>query len=161
MRRFSAAIALVFLVGNPLPAQAHRGSSLDGAWHMVGVDVISPESTYKPRPLDGVIVFAGRHFSEIWISPWEPGARQAGMPTTTEQKSERFDAVYADAGTFEVRDTLLVMHWEQSQRAAGVGRTVTDPFRQRGDSMWVIEGGPWASDNNPKAVHRMLLVRRR
>jgi hypothetical protein len=148
-------VVVLSLVAVRLSAQQVR-SRFDGAWKVVRVDVVSPDSTYQEEPNPGLAVISGRHFSLILVMPNSDGVQQASQPSTIEQKAARYDQLIVRAGTLEVKDTLFIQHVEHAKNPTQVGTTDTRRFRLRGDTLWLVSTEPWSKD--PKKSVRTTVV---
>jgi hypothetical protein len=144
-RSMVAACLTLSTVGAPLAAQ-QRSSGLDGAWRHVRTFVVTPDSSFARPTLQGLLVIQGRHFSQTWVIEGNSGVQQASQPNTAEQKAARYDVLIANAGTMEVRDTLVTLRYEQAKNPNVVGRTRVGRFRVTGDTLRAVYDDPWDKD---------------
>jgi hypothetical protein len=147
-------VVVLSLVTVPLSAQGR--SRFDGAWKAVRIEVVSPDSTYGQEPFPGLAIVSGGHYSQIWVMPNSDGVQQASQPSTVEQKAARYDQLIVNAGTLEVKDTLLIYHREYAKNPKQVGTTDTRRFRLLGDTLWLVSTEPWSKD--PKKSVRTTVV---
>lgn len=146
LTRFSVAALLLSISAASLPAQ-QRPSPIDGAWRHLRTEVVTPESTYQRPALQGMIILSGRHYSQIFVRPSPSGVQQASQPTTAEEKAARYDVLTANAGTFEVRDTVVTYRVEHAKTPRVVGTTRVASYRLKGDTLWSVFLDPWAKDS--------------
>lgn len=106
-------------------------------------------------------IVSGRHFSQMHVNPSLAGVQQASQPTTAEQKAARYDAILARAGSFELRDTLLVGHILHSTDPTDVGTTVTARWRLQADTLWQTVVTKWAKDSTKTVRFTSVWVRER
>ena len=145
LARFSVTALLLSISAASVAAQ-QRSSPLDGAWRHVRTEVVSPESTYQRPASQGIIILSGRHYSQIWVDPGQSGVQQASQPTTAQEKAARYDVLAANAGTFEVRDTLVTYRVEHAKNPRVVGTTRVARYRLKGDTLWSMFTDPWEKD---------------
>jgi hypothetical protein len=147
LTRCSVAAMLLSVSGALLPAQQRASSPIDGAWRHLRTEVVTPDSTYQRPALQGMIILAGRHYSQLFVRPSPSGVQQASQPTTTEEKAARYDVLTANAGTFEVRDTLITYRVEHAKNPRFVGTTRVARYRLKGDTLWSVFLDPWVKDS--------------
>jgi hypothetical protein len=160
LARFSVAVLLLSISAASLAAQ-QRASPLDGAWRHVRTDVVTPDSTYQRPALQGMIILTGRHYSQFWVSPGQSAVQQAAQPNTAEEKAARYDVVTANAGTFEVRDTLVTYRIEHAKNPRIVGTTRVASYRLKGDTLWSVFVAPWEKDRTKTVRTTITNVRAR
>lgn len=131
-----------------------RGPNLDGAWEHVRSHVERPDSARDFAHMEGMAVFHGGYFSQIFVNPAAPGVQQQGFsqPATAEEKVARFDVLTANAGTYETHDSTLTFRYTHAKNPRVEGVSTTATFRLRGDTLWVMRTMPWAKDST-KTVH--------
>jgi len=144
--RFSVAALVLSISAASLPAQ-QRLLPIEGAWRHLRSEIVTPESTYQRPALQGMIILSGRHYSQIFVIPSPSGVQQASQPTTAEEKAARYDALMANAGTFEVRDTVITYRVEHAKNPRIVGTTRVASYRLKGDTLWSVFLAPWAKDS--------------
>lgn len=156
----SVAALLLSMSTATLSAQGHA-ARLDGGWSATRVEVVSPDSTYLVPPRQGLLVISGRHFSQVWAAPEPAGVQQASQPTTAEQKAGRYDVLIANAGTLEVRDTLVTFTAAQAKNPRVVGTSAVRRYTLRADTLWLVTRQPWAKDSTKTVRTTVTLVRQR
>ena len=149
-----SAVPLGLLVGLAVSANAQQPmGKYDGVWHNVSREIVSPDSTSRPAPLQGMAIFRGNHFVQVWLSPALPGVQQASRVTTAQEKAARYDLLSANGGTFEVRDdTLIIAHYDVAKNPASMGANATLRSRLVADTLWTFSTSRWPSDTT-KFVH--------
>jgi len=159
-RKCIGTLLLLVTAAAPVLAQA-RASQFDGAWRQVRNEVVSPDSTYRLPLLSGMTVVSGRHFSQIYLNAPPAGVQQASRPTSDDEKARRYELLTANAGTFEVRDTLIVYHFLHAKSPSVVGTSVTRRFRVRGDTLWLVTLQPFSKDSTKTVRSTGTFVRER
>ncbi len=160
LARFSVAALLLSMSAVPLAAQ-ERPVSFDGAWRHVRTQIVAPDSTYERPLLQGMAVVSGRHFSQTWIIPGQSGVQQASQPTTADEKAVRYGALIANAGTLDVRDSVITYHYAQAKNPRVVGTKAMRRYRLRGDTLWLMGESAWAKDSTKVVRFTDTFVRMR
>lgn len=128
-------------------------SKYDGVWRNVSREIVSPDSASRPAPFQGMAIFHGNHFIQIWLAPTPGGVQQASRLTTADQKAARYDLLTANGGTFEVRDdTLTIAHYDIAKSPATMGTSATFRVRLVADTLWTFGTSRWPRDTT-KLVH--------
>jgi hypothetical protein len=159
-----ARCSLAALLLSTLPASlvAQRPSSpLDGAWRHVRTEVVTPDSTFQRPVSQGMIIYSGRHYAQVFVNPARSGVQQASQPTTAEEKAARYDVLSANAGTFELQDTLVTIRVEQAKNPRFAGTTRVGNYRIKGDTAWFVFVDPWAKDSTKTVRTTIVNVRAR
>ena len=160
LARCSVAVLLLSTSGASLAAQ-RVATPLDGAWRHVRTEVVTPDSSHQRPALQGLIVYSGRHYSQVWVNPRPSGVQQASQPTTAEEKAARYDVLSANAGTFELQDTLITIRVEQAKNPRVAGTTRVGTYRIKGDTAWFVFLDPWAKDSTKTVRTTIINVRAR
>ena len=142
-----------------LSAQA-RTSAFEGTWRHVRLEIVSPEGTSKGPHFDGQLVVSGRYYSQAWIVRDTPGGKAKGELTTA-QKAERYDALTANAGTFEVADTLVTFKLGVAKDPRAENTSLSGGYRIRGDTLWLRFSGPWEKDTTKTVRTAWVFARMR
>ena len=144
MRPYPGAL-VVISIALPISTLSAQGrtSALDGAWRHVRTEIVSPEGTSQGPHLGGQVVMSGRHYSQTWIVP---GGKATGKLATAEQKADRYEALVANSGTLELRDTLLTFKVGVAKDPQVENTSVSSGYRLRGDTLWLRMNGPWEKD---------------
>jgi hypothetical protein len=121
MKRY--ALPLVFLVMSATSAFAQTKSPVEGVWKIVEVVVPGNNPTEKDatrtisNPQPGLILFTKGYYSQISVTGEEPRAAVEAakdpQKMTDAEKIARFEQwrpFAANAGTYEVKGTTLMMH---------------------------------------------------
>jgi hypothetical protein len=158
----AALAAVAALVALPAPLAAQPATArLDGAWSIVRQVRVAPDSTSRITPVSHLLLFAGGHYSQLRVAPPPGLAVLTAGPTTAEEKARRYDEFFANGGRYEVRDTLLTFHVTVAKGPGFAGNRVTNRFRVRGDSLWLVASQPWAADTTKRVVTTTTFVRQR
>jgi hypothetical protein len=161
LRAMFGCITALMLFVAPLASAQKGGSKLDGAWAIVRERVVAPDTTYEQPGPPGLRVVAGRYFSQTFVNTPRQGVQQAAAPSTAEEKAARYDLLTANAGTHEIHDTLITVHFRHAKNPAAVGMTLRGSYRIRGDTMWYTTVRPWDKDPTKTVRRTQVLVRQR
>jgi hypothetical protein len=130
-----------------LSAQQTR-TARDGAWRIVRQEVHEPGS--QPRsvaPWGGLVVIAGRYYSQFLYDTTNTGVTQAAQLTTIEQKAARYDGIRAaNSGEFELQGSKMTAHVQHALNPSRVGNTLTARTLQHSDTLTVTTTQPWPKD---------------
>jgi hypothetical protein len=160
LARCSLAALLLSTSAASLAAQ-QRSTPLEGAWRHVRTEVVTPDSTYQRPASAGMIIYSGRHYSQLWVNPGRPGVQQASRPATAEEKAARYDVLMANAGTVEVQDTLITFRVEHAKNPRVAGTTRVGTYRLKGDTVWYVFLDPWVKDSTKTVRTTVTNVRAR
>ena len=136
-------------------ASQQRSSPLDGAWRHLRTEFVTPDSTYHRPAMPGLIIYAGRHYSQFWVQPARSGVQQASQPTTAEEKAARYDVLSANAGTVELRDSTITFRVEHAKNPRVAGTTLVGTYHLKGDTLRYVFVDPWQKDST-KTVRRTV-----
>ena len=133
MKRLLALTALTLGSAAPLAAQ-----SLIGVWKPVEV-VLSggPDAGRHTTDLQpGQAIFTGQHYATLYVSGFAPRPRLSTQPTD-EERGKVFDKFIANAGTYQLKDSVLSYTPVVAKNPATMsGTTYTMFVRIRADSAW-------------------------
>jgi hypothetical protein len=158
--RFSVAALILSTSAASIAAQ-QRVSRLDGAWRHVRTQIVAPDSAYERPPLQGMGVISGRRFSQTWVVPGRSGVQQASQPTTAGEKAARYDVLIANAGTLDIRDSVITFRYEQAKNPRIVGTNAIRRYRLRGDTLWLMGESPSQKDSTKLVRFTDTFVRMR
>jgi len=161
MRANSMALAATFVVSQSLTPLAGRAqaSRFEGAWKHIGGEVVTPDSSYEVRPINGLVVIHGRYFSQTWAPTPRIGVPQAGGPMDAASKAARYDVITTNAGTIEVSSKTFVSHFLEAKNPALVGQSVTYEYRFHGDTLFTSRSDPIGGDRAKVRHSNLIFVR--
>jgi hypothetical protein len=106
---------LLWLVGLALTSnisvlgQSKRGP-LEGVWQVAEVTRGGPAGAMTSQPGPNLTIFAAKHYSRIDVHTQKPRPALANPATATaEELREVWGPLVAEAGTYELTDTLLAL----------------------------------------------------
>ena len=98
-------VCLAVLAAAPM---ASAQAKLEGAWKLSQWTTAGPGPNYK-NPQPGFIIFTKNHYSIMLISGDKPRPELPDNPTI-DPMTTPFSKVWANAGTYEIKDRLLITH---------------------------------------------------
>lgn len=123
-----------------LLSSAGNAQSLCGVWRPVEV-VISRGATVEQHTTDiqpGLMIFTKTHYSGMQVRGFEPRPQLSAQPTD-EERGRIFTPFTANAGTYQLQDSVLVLTISVSKSPALMtGRPSVDRVRIVADSLWFI-----------------------
>jgi hypothetical protein len=99
--------ALVVLV--IVQSAAAQGNRLQGVWKTTELSMSGPNAFKNSNPQPDLWIFAKTHYCSAAITSEKPRPNQPVEKATDAQKLAIWDAFDADAGTYEVKGTTLIM----------------------------------------------------
>lgn len=116
------------------------GQSLCGVWRPVEV-VIGQGTSVDRHTTDiqpGLMIFTKTHYSGMQVRGFEPRPQLSAQPTD-EERGRVFTPFTANAGTYQLRDSILAMTPSVSKNPALMsGQPSFDRVRVLADSLWFI-----------------------
>lgn len=165
MRRPKAALPLVAVLSAVLAAPA-TASSLVGVWEIEEIRTVGPDlDSINPDPQPSLYIFTSGHYSMIWNPTRAPRADSATLwHPTDEEKIRNFNTLVINSGTYEVKDSTLVVHPLVAKTPEYVGGRATYLFRLDGDTLRLVLLDTYAHDGTEDkeiAKYRTTLTLRR
>ena len=156
---FLRTAAVVFVVTAPMQAQQRSAPApFEGAWRHVSLTVTASDTTAVTTFTEpSVYLFTAGHYS--WFAYTRPD-RPKG-PLTNADKIAMFDAFFAAAGRYTVRDSTATLEAVAAKNPSNVGMRRTFTFRVRGDTAVWTEQGRSPKDTTKTAQVRTTMVRLR
>ncbi len=99
------AVLVVMVIVQSAAAQG----KLEGVWKVTEVTLTGPEARTITTVQPSLYVFTKKHFSTSGITADKPRPVQPTDKATDAQKLAAWDAFDADAGTYEIKGTNLIM----------------------------------------------------
>jgi len=135
MKRTPAAVALLLLASAPAHAQ-----SLCGVWKLVEVAITGgPDAgrhTTDVQP--GLLLFTNAYYAGMQVRGFEPRPQLSATPTD-EERGRVFTPFTANAGTYVLRDSALMVTPLVAKNPASMrGGSSTDRVRVVADTLWII-----------------------
>jgi Lipocalin-like domain len=117
--------------------QSKRGS-LEGVWQAAEVTCSGPAgpTTFKPGP--NLTIFAGRHYSRIDIQTEKPRPVLANPANATaEELREVWAPLFAEAGTYELKENLITLQPSVAKNPAAMapGVSIVYSYNLEGDTL--------------------------
>jgi hypothetical protein len=90
-------------------AQARSKNSIDGVWQVSEILITGDGAKTISNPQPGLLIFAGKHYSYMYIPGDKERSPFVGDVVTQQEKVDAFDSFFANAGTYERSGTTLTM----------------------------------------------------
>ena len=146
-----------------MPTGRLLGQDLNGAWVRVAEWWSAPDTSWHRAAglQPNLYIFSGRYYSIMLVPDDAPRTPLPPQPTDS-QRLAAFSRFIANAGTFEIADSIITIRPIVAKNPNLMnGWTHRMILRQRGDSLWLVERGPWRRDPTKETVNVSLLLRRR
>ena len=98
---------LLSVCGSALSAQEIPKPQLQGVWKVIEIVVTGAGAATVSTPQPGLLIFAKKHYSLMWVPSTTPRALFKAEVPTSDEKVAAFDSLFASSGTYEVSGPLL------------------------------------------------------
>ena len=140
MFRLLRGLTLLVLCTTVVSAQSSRKKPIEGAWKVTEIVVTGANSSNVPNPQPGLIIFARKHYSAMWVPGNQPRSLFEGEDPTNEEKIAAYDSFVANSGTYEVARATLTLHPMVARSpnfmAGGVSKF---QLRIEGTTLWLTQ----------------------
>jgi lipocalin-like protein len=111
MFRILTGLTLLALCTITVSAQTSTKQSIEGAWKVAEIVVTGPDAENVTSPQPGLVIFARKHYSMMWIPGNQPRSLFKGdSGPTNEEKVAAYDSFVANSGTYELKGDTLTLH---------------------------------------------------
>ena len=110
MFRILNGFALLVLCTITVSAQTSTKQSIEGAWKVAEIVVTGQDAGDVTNPQPGLLIFARKHYSMMWIPGNQPRSLFKADPPTNEEKIAAYDSFVANSGTYELTGDTLTLH---------------------------------------------------
>jgi hypothetical protein len=116
---------------------ASAQGKLEGVWKITEVTLTGPNARTITNPAPSLIVFTKKHYSMIYVTADKPRAAVPQQNATDAQKVAAWTQFAAEAGTYEVKGTVLTIHPIVSKNPATMeaGKFLTSDFKFEGRTL--------------------------
>ena len=169
MFRILKGLTLLVLCTTVISAQSSTKKTIEGAWKVTEIVVTGTDASNVANPQPGLIIFARKHYSVMWVPGNQPRSLFKGEDPTNEEKIAAYDSFVANSGTYEVAGTTLTLHPMVARSpnfmAGGVSRV---QLRIEGTTLWLTQkntdlslriGNRVAPSSGPASETRLKLTR--
>ncbi|HKZ79337.1 MAG TPA: lipocalin-like domain-containing protein [Pyrinomonadaceae bacterium] len=140
MFRILKGLTLLVLCATVVSAQSSRKKPIEGAWKVTEIVVTGANASNVPNPQPGLIIFAQKHYSVMWVPGNQPRSLFKGEDPTNEEKIAAYDSFVANSGTYEVDGATLTLHPMVARSpnfmAGGVSKL---QLRIEGTTLWLTQ----------------------
>src|SRR2546426_6151971 len=150
-------------------AQSSTKKPIEGAWKVTEIVVTGTDASNVANPQPGLIIFARKHYSVMWVPGNQPRSLFKGEDPTNEEKVAAYDSFIANSGTYEVEGATLTLHPMVARSpnfmAGGVSKY---QLRIEGTTLWLTQkntdlslrtGDRVAPSSGPASETRLKLTR--
>ena len=169
MFRILESLTLLVLCITAVSAQSSIKKPIEGAWKVTEIVVTGTDASTVANPQPGLIIFARKHYSVMWIPGNQPRSLFKGEDPTNEEKIAAYDSFVANSGTYEVAGATLTLHPMVARSpnfmAGGVSKS---QLRIEGKTLWLTQkntdisirtGDRVAPSSGPASETRVKLTR--
>jgi Lipocalin-like domain len=169
MFRILKGLTLLVLCTTVVSAQSSKKKPIEGAWKVTEIVVTGANASNVPNPQPGLIIFARKHYSVMWVPGNQPRSLFKGENPTDEEKIAAYDSFVANSGTYEVAGATLTFHPMVARSpnfmAGGVSKS---QLRIEGTTLWLTQkntdlsirtGNGVAPSSGPASETRLKLTR--
>ncbi len=158
--------ALTLACGAP---QKTSGTTLDGAWQVVAVEVTGNGATVHSQPQPSLVLFSGEYYSWSRVTTTNPRALFVAETPTDAERVAAYESVLFQSGRYAVSDSTLTV-WPvlaKNPNFMAGGASESYRFRLSGDTLSVEQRSDdvhfWLGDRlaSPSAARELRLVLRR
>ena len=110
MFRILNGLTLLVLCTITISAQTSTKQSIEGAWKVAEIVVTGQDAGDVTNPQPGLLIFARKHYSMMWIPGNQPRSLFKADPPTNEEKIAAYDSFVANSGTYELTGDTLTLH---------------------------------------------------
>lgn len=148
VRRIFATLLLVVCPLGVFAASAAAESPLVGVWEVEEIHTVGPDlNATNSDPQPGIYIFTPGYYSMIWSPGREPRLDSATLWEPTDQEKIRdFNTIVVNSGTYEMSDSVLVVHPLTAKTPEYVGGRATYLCRFDGDSVELVLLDTFAHD---------------
>jgi len=169
MFRIMKGLTILVLFTTAISAQNSTKKPIEGVWKVTEIVVTGADAANVATPQPGLIIFARKHYSVIWIPGNQPRSLFKGEDPTNEEKIAAYDSFVANSGTYEVAGETLTLHPVVSRSPNFMaGGAAKNQFRIEGTTLWLIQkntdlsvriGDRVATSSGPASETRLKLTR--
>ncbi len=169
MFRILKGLTLLVLCTTAVSAQSSTKKPIEGAWKVTEIVVTGRDASNVANPQPGLIIFARKHYSVMWVPGNQPRSLFKGEDPTNEEKIAAYDSFVANSGTYEVAGSILTLHPMVARSpnfmAGGVSKY---QLRIEGTTLWLTQKNTdlslrtedrVAPSSNPASETRLKLSR--
>ena len=169
MFRILKGLTLLVLCTTAVSAQSSTKKPIEGAWKVTEIVVTGTDASNVTNPQPGLIIFARKHYSAMWVPGNQPRSLFKGEDPTSEEKIAAYDSFVANSGTYEVAGATLTLHPMVARSpnfmAGGVSKF---QLRIEGTTLWLTQkntdlslstGNRVAPSSGPASETRLKLSR--
>src|SRR5438445_2957301 len=95
-------LTLLVMCSTVLSAQSSTKKPIEGAWKVTEIVVSGADASNVANPQPGLIIFARKHYSAVWVPGNQPRSLFKGEDPTNEEKVAAYDSFIANSDTYEV-----------------------------------------------------------
>lgn len=140
MFRILKSLTLLVLCTTAVTAQTTKKKPIEGAWKVTEIVVTGTDASTVANPQPGLIIFARKHYSVMWVPGNQPRSLFKGEDPTNEEKIAAYDSFVANSGTYEVAGATLTLHPMVARSpnfmAGGVAKI---QLRIEGTTLWLTQ----------------------
>ena len=148
--------------------QKISGTTLDGAWQVVAVEVTGNGATVHSQPQPSLVLFSGEYYSWSRVTTTTHRALFVAEIPTDAERIAAYDSVLFNAGKYAVSDSTLTV-WPVVARNPNYMAGASESYRYRlsGDTLWLEQSSDdvhfWLGDRlvSPAAARELRLELRR
>ena len=125
----------------PEPESPPPAPTIEGAWTLEEITTVGgPGEGTVTNPQPSLWVFAGTHYSEMFVSTAsEPRALFEGQPTDA-QLLEAYDTIVANSGIYELQGSTLTQQPMVANHPNFMqGGSKSYEYRLEGDTLWLTQ----------------------
>ena len=114
----------------------------EGAWSIVSIRVTGPDSAATTTVQPSVFLFGDKHYSMMRVTGNQPRTLAAKDSATDAEKLAAYDSFIANAGTYGVADSTLMIHPVVARSPNFMsGGSDKYHFLVSGDTLWLSNTG--------------------
>jgi hypothetical protein len=140
MFRIMTGLTLLVLCTTVISAQGSKKKRIEGAWKVTEIVVTGADTANVPNAQPGLIIFARKHYSAMWVPGNQPRSLFKGEDPTDQEKIAAYDSFVANSGTYEVAGATLTLHPMVARSpnfmAGGVSKY---QMRIEGTTLWLTQ----------------------
>ena len=110
MFRILNGLVLLALCTITIFAQTSTKQSIEGAWKVSEIVVTGTDASTVTSPQPGLVIFAKKYYSMMWIPGDQPRSLFKANPPTNEEKIAAYDSFVANSGTYELSADTLTLY---------------------------------------------------
>jgi hypothetical protein len=140
MFRILKSLTLLVLCTTAVSAQSSTKKPIEGAWKVTEIVVTGTDASNVANPQPGLIIFARKHYSVMWVPGNQSRSLFKGEDPTNEEKIAAYDSFVANSGTYEIAGATLTLHPMVARSpnfmAGGVSKV---QMRIEGTTLWLTQ----------------------